>query len=49
MATMPTIIFDFINKAIITAGVNADADKKVQDFVAQQAKAAATAGGTTSR
>jgi siroheme synthase (precorrin-2 oxidase/ferrochelatase) len=37
LAAAPTIIFDFISKTVITAGSGADADRRVQDFIKQQA------------
>jgi hypothetical protein len=42
VATAPMIVFDFINKAVITAGVDSEADRKVQDFLKQQTAQSAT-------
>lgn len=42
MAAAPTIVFDFVNKAVVTAGVDAESDRKVQDFLKQQTTQAAS-------
>jgi hypothetical protein len=31
-----TIVFDFAHNAVIQAGANADADRRYQEFIAQQ-------------
>jgi hypothetical protein len=32
----PIIVFDFIKKAVVTAGAGADSDRQVQEFLKQQ-------------
>ena len=39
----PTIVFDFISNAVVTAGTGTEADRQVQDFLKQQQTQATTA------
>jgi hypothetical protein len=36
MAAEPTIVFDFINKTVVTAGTSAESDRRIQDFLKLQ-------------
>ena len=42
MAAAPTIVFDFINKAVVTAGTSAESARQVQDFLKHQQLQAGT-------
>jgi hypothetical protein len=41
---MRPIIFDFINKIVVHVGSDSDADKRYQEFIAQQQRQTATSG-----
>lgn len=34
--TPSTVIFDFVNKRVVTVGSNPESDRRYQEFVAQQ-------------